>query len=100
MRVKSSVVREAIQISAALEFVEKGFLKATIGNIARCAGTAHSNVYVYFQSKLEMTLAIYEPWLKAQNLVGQKLRILLEGLWKEIPSHQNGMTTTLIQAQI
>ncbi len=109
MRVKNPEIREAILFAASREFAAKGYVKATIGNIARHAGTSPSNVYVYFQSKLEITMAIYEPWFKeqilqleqdliTQSLPEQKLRTLLERIWKDIPRHHNGMTTTLIQA--
>src|SRR6202165_3345074 len=36
------------------------------------AGTAPSNVYVYFASKLEIVLAIYEPWFKRKILALEK----------------------------
>ncbi|MFT5502484.1 MAG: AcrR family transcriptional regulator [Gammaproteobacteria bacterium] len=109
MRVKNEVVRQAILRSAAIEFSEKSYLQATISNIARRAGTSRSNLYVYFKSKLDITLAVYEPWFKDQILqleksvgrkktVNSKLTRLFDGLWKDIPQHKNGMTTTLMQA--
>jgi AcrR family transcriptional regulator len=109
MRVKNEDVRQAILKSAAQEFSERSYLQATISNIARRAGTSRSNLYVYFKSKLDITLAVYEPWFKDQILelekavarkktVNSKLTRLFEGLWKDIPQHKNGMTTTLIQA--
>ncbi len=109
MRVKRQAVHDAILLAAEQEFAENGYVKATISKIARRAGTAPSNVYVYFQSKLEIVLAVYEPWFKRQILdleqavadkttVEQKLTSLLEGLWKYIPHDTRGLTTTLVQA--
>ena len=109
MRVKNQAVYDAILQSATAEFVEHGFIKCTIGKIADRAGTSSSNIYVYFQSKLDIALAVYEPWLKAQikslgravrkkNSPKEKVRRLLEGVWNEIPDHKNGLTTTLVQA--
>jgi AcrR family transcriptional regulator len=109
MRVKNEDVRQAILKSAAQEFSERSYLQATISNIARRAGTSRSNLYVYFKSKLDITLAVYEPWFKDQILqleksvtrkktINSKLTRLFEGLWKDIPQHKNGMTTTLMQA--
>ena len=109
MRVKKKAVHDSILAAAEQEFAENGYVKATISKIARRAGTAPSNVYVYFQSKLEIVLAVYEPWFKRQILeleqsvaaevtVEQKLTCLLEGLWKYIPRDERGLTTTLMQA--
>ena len=64
MRVKRDSVREAILASAVQHFSNEGFLRATISGIAKDAGTAASNVYVYFPSKLDLALAVFEPWLK------------------------------------
>src|SRR5260370_39008156 len=71
-RVKSEAVREAILSAATVEFSEKGYLKTTVNSIAKGAGTAPSNVYVYFASKLEIGLAIYEPWFKRKILALEK----------------------------
>jgi AcrR family transcriptional regulator len=109
VRVKNQTVYNAILRSATAEFVEHGYVKSTIGKIARRAGTSSSNIYVYFQSKLDIALAVYEPWFKAQilqlarsvlkeNTPEEKVGRLLEGLWNEIPKHRNGLTTTLLQA--
>lgn len=109
MWVKSQIVYEAILTAAEGEFAENGYVKATINNIARRAETSSSNVYVCFQSKLEIALAVYEPWFKNQILaleqsvsqkrtVERKLTCLLEGLWKSIPRDENRLTAMHIQA--
>ncbi len=109
VRVKRKSVHDAIISAAEQEFAENGYMKATINKIAKRAGTSPSNVYVYFQSKLEIVLAVYEPWFKDKILelekkvtrrrtVENKLTCLIEGLWKFIPNDDAGYTTTLVQA--
>jgi len=108
-RVKSEAVREAILSAATTEFSEKGYLKTTVNTIAKGAGTAPSNVYVYFASKLEIVLAIYEPWFKDKILelekavarkktAEQKIFCLVEGLLRDIADDETGYTATLIAA--
>ncbi len=108
-RVKSEAVREAILSAATVEFSEKGYLKTTVNSIAKGAGTAPSNVYVYFASKLEIVLAIYEPWFKRKILAlekavakkktrEQKIQCLVEGLLRDIADDNAGYTSTLIAA--
>lgn len=108
-RVKSEAVREAILSAAMKEFSEKGYLKSTVNSIAKSAGTAPSNVYVYFASKLEILLAIYEPWFKdriesLETIVAkkrsreQKIRCLVEGLLRDIADDDSRFTATLMAA--
>lgn len=109
MKVKRDSVREAILASAAARFAADGYLRTTIGAIAKGAGTAASNVYVYFPSKLDIALAVFEPWLKSRVLrlekavkretgVEAKVRRLVDGLLRRIPEDEAGHTTTLVQA--
>lgn len=106
-RIKSEAVREAILSAAMTEFSEKGYLKTTVNAIAKGAGTAPSNVYVYFASKLEILLAIYEPWFKdrilnlekavaAKRSREQKIRCLVDGLLRDIADDEDGFTATLM----
>lgn len=108
-RVKSEAVREAILSAATTEFSEKGYLRTTINTIAKSAGTAPSNVYVYFSSKLEIVLAVYGPWFKKRILElekavarkktpEQKVLCLMEGLLRDIADDETGYTATLIAA--
>jgi AcrR family transcriptional regulator len=84
-------------------------MRTTIGAIATGARTAPSNVYVYFPSKLDVALAVYEPWLKsqvqalekavaAQKSGEAKVRRLVDGLLRRIPEDEGGHTTILVQA--
>jgi AcrR family transcriptional regulator len=108
-RVKSEAVRKAILSAATSEFSKKGYLKTTVNSIAKGAGTAPSNVYVYFASKLEIVLAIYEPWFKRKilelekavarkRMPEQKISCLVEGLLRDIADDKTGYTATLIAA--
>lgn len=109
MRVKRDSVREAILTAAAARFSADGYLRATIGAIAKDAGTAASNVYVYFPCKLEIALAVFEPWLKKEVLALEKaarkaegpeakVRLVVDGIVRRIPLDHKGRTTTLMQA--
>lgn len=63
-QVKKAEVRESIHAAAASLFTEHGYARATINLIANAAGMAPSNVHVYFESKLAIMFAIYEPWFR------------------------------------
>lgn len=108
-QVKKTEVRQAILDAAATLFAEHGYSRATINQIARAAGTAPSNVYVYFKSKLEVVFALYEPWLKAhletlaEEVAGlpdseSKVVRIIEKLWRDIPADRNGFANHIIQA--
>ncbi len=53
-QVKKIEVRDRILAAATQLFAERGYARATVSQIAKAAGTAPSNVYVYFSSKLEI----------------------------------------------
>jgi AcrR family transcriptional regulator len=108
-QVKSEAVRHAILSSGERLFAEKGFIGTTINAIAREAGTSPANVYVYFASKLEIAFAIYEPWFRRALLdikaevartpaPRDKIRRLLDGLWRRIPSDKTGLSHIFIEA--
>jgi AcrR family transcriptional regulator len=67
------------------------------------------NVYIYFGSKVEILYAIYDPWLRARidRLEGElnairsprnRLKRLLEALWRDIPAEENGFLNNIMQA--
>lgn len=106
-RVKNEAVREAILAAATREFTENGYINTTISRIARTAGTSPSNVYVYFTSKVEIAIAVYEPWyMKRITELGdkvcrsstpeKKVSKLIDGLFRDIASQ--GYTIILVQA--
>jgi AcrR family transcriptional regulator len=102
-------VRQAILDAAYKLFAKRGYADTNIADIARSAGVAPANVYVYFRSKLEILFSLYEPWLtahfdgleKSLLRIGdrrQRLRKILSTLWRDIPSADNGFANTMMQA--
>lgn len=106
---KKKEIRQAILDAAYKLFSKQGYSETNIANIARTAGVAPANVYVYFPSKLEILFSIYEPWLtkqfdaleKSLRRIAdprQRLRKILSTLWREIPSADNGFANNMMQA--
>ena len=108
-QVKKSHVRQAILDNAYRLFKKRGYVATTMAHITRAAGISESNLYVYFDSKFEVLLALYEPWLRERihRLEGKvesekdprrRLRIILTALWRELPEDDNNFTNNLMQA--
>jgi len=108
-RQKSKLMRDSITLAAENLFAEHGYIGTTVSRIAKEAGTATSNVYVYFPSKIEIAFAIFDPWLRQKiseletQVVGQttprtQLETLVNGLFFEIAADATGRTLTLVQA--
>ena len=106
---KKSAVREAILDGAFRLFSKHGYAGTTLAAIAKSAKVSPGNVYIYFDSKLEILYAIYDPWLRAriealeQELASirnprTRLRRLLGALWREIPAEENGFLNNIMQA--
>ena len=53
-RLKNEKMRDSILLSAENLFSEHGYMGTTMSQIAKKAGTATSNVYVYYPSKIEV----------------------------------------------
>ena len=98
-------IRQAILDAAYRLFSKRGYSDTNIADIARSAGVAPANVYVYFPSKLEILFSIYAPWLTGQfddlekSLLRirdrrQRLRKILSTLWREIPPPTTASPTT------
>jgi AcrR family transcriptional regulator len=60
--------REQILRAAAAVFTERGYVPATISDIATAAGLAHGTIYLYFHSKAEIFETLVE-WF-GQTLLG------------------------------
>lgn len=108
-QVKKETVREAILESAFALFRENGYSDTSMAQIARQAGVSPANIYVYFESKLELLFQIYSPWLQdrmarleaeaaAVDEPRKKLRVILRTLWVDIPAEENGFANNLMQA--
>ena len=63
-QVKKAHVREAILDSARRLFEKKGYVATTTAQIARAAKVSEANLYVYFNSKFDVLMALYEPWIR------------------------------------
>lgn len=109
VQIKKQVVAEAILQGASELFRERGYSRTSMAEIARAAGTSTSNLYVYFYSKLDILLKIYEPWLQERfRALEQELRTIREPrerlkrillmLWRDLPEAENGFATNLMQA--
>jgi len=106
---KKAAVREAILEGAFRLFSRNGYAATTLAAIAKSADVSQGNVYIYFGSKLEILYAIYDPWLRARidRLEGElnairsprnRLKRLLEALWRDIPAEENGFLNNIMQA--
>jgi AcrR family transcriptional regulator len=106
---KKPEVREAILAAAYDLFRERGYTLSTIGAIARAADISAANIYVYFDSKLDILLELYEPWLmeriealhaRVRGLSDHdaRVRALLTTLWHDLPVEENGFAANLVHA--
>ncbi len=69
--------RERIVASAAKLFGEKGYHNTTTAEIAESAGVAAGTIYIYFSSKEELLVAVFEEFL------GVHMKRLREGIARE-----------------
>ena len=106
---KKPEVRDAILEGAFRLFSQHGYAATTMAEIARVSDISPGNVYIYFESKLEILYAIFDPWLRKriQLLEAElatvksprnRLRRLLKALWREIPAEENGFLNNIMQA--
>ena len=108
-QVKKAETRQGILDAAFRLFSAAGYVNTTVAQIAKQAGVSTSNVYSYFESKVDIFYELYEPWLKDRTLVleselkkiqssREKLSYLLHALWRDIPRESGGFAVNLIQA--
>lgn len=108
-QVKKPEIRNAILSAADTLFSERGYHNTTLAQIAVKADVSTANLYVYFQSKLDILYSIYDPWLRHRitqleddlrraRTPHQRVFKLLHTLWCEIPSEKNGFANNFIQA--
>ena len=107
-RVKNESVRQAILTSASSQIAMASYMDTTVARIAKGAGIAPSNVYVYFESKLQIYFTIYEPWFRSQiaaleravsraKTPERKMRRLVHGLLNDIADDKTGYTSALME---
>ena len=106
---KKKQVRQAILDSAYDLLSERGYHGTTLQDVAEYAGVGVSSLYSYFPSKLHLLYAVFEPWYKDAfeqlekrvlrlKLPRERLRAILVGLWRDIPSANIGLTNSLMEA--
>ena len=61
MQIKKGIVKDRIIDAAKSEFLDKGFEKASLRNIASRAGVTKGNIYTYFKNKDQLFCSIVEP---------------------------------------
>jgi len=109
VQTKKQQIRESILAAAYELFAKRGYSDTNITDIARAAGVAPANLYVYFKSKLDILFCIYEPWLarqfddlerSLQRIQDPRKRLseILTTLWQRIPRADNGFANNLMQA--
>jgi AcrR family transcriptional regulator len=108
-QVKKDDVRAAILKGADALFRERGYSAATLRAVAKRSKVSLANIYVYFESKLEIIFALYAPWfmarlerLEAEALAlpdaHDRLRLIIAALWRDLPTEDGGMAVSLMQA--
>ncbi|MCS5613422.1 MAG: TetR family transcriptional regulator, partial [Candidatus Poribacteria bacterium] len=78
---KSTAKRQQILDSAVAVFAEKGFYNAKVTDIAHKAGIAHGTVYLYFQTKEDILIQIFE----------EKFEELVSYIFMEVGTEQNAL---------
>jgi len=61
---KKELTQRAIQKAAKKVFFEKGYVNATIAEIAKLAGVAKGSIYLYFETKDDLYLSLMVPILE------------------------------------
>jgi AcrR family transcriptional regulator len=108
-QVKKKVRRDAILRAAAMLFEAEDYHKSTLPKIAAAAGIPTSSVYVYFNSKLDIAMCIYECWLgehlsrlerdlKSLNQPRKRVELILKRMWQKIPEDRNCFANNIVQA--
>ena len=108
-QVKKAAINNRILESAFSLFSEKGYQASSMPDIALRAGTTPGNIYRYYESKFELFYAVLEPWLNEQ-IDGlekrtadvedgpEKIRMILEFMWIELPRAGNNFKRNLMEA--
>jgi AcrR family transcriptional regulator len=109
VQVKKPQARAAILDAAQRLFRRQSYHTTTLAQIARAAGMSTANLYVYFDSKLDILYTVYEPWMHARldalqqkvnrtDLPMERIRLILRTLWRDIPAEENGFVNNIVQA--
>ena len=109
VQIKKEAVRNATLKSAFELFKEQGYANTTLKQISEGAGITTTNIYRYYNSKLDVLFAISGPWLnkilnelevQMTSVEGshERLRLILYTMWRTIPEKDNGFHCNIIQA--
>jgi AcrR family transcriptional regulator len=109
VQVKRETVRNAILDSARDLFSERGYHGTTLLDIAERSGTGVSSLYSYFPSKIHLLYAVFDPWYREafgrlearvakEKGARARLRRLLLGIWRDIPTENIGLANSLMEA--
>jgi len=109
VQVKRESVRNAIIDSARDLFSERGYHGTTLLDIAEVAGIGVSSLYSYFPSKIHLLYAVFDPWYREaferlearvakESGARARLRCLLLGIWRDIPTENIGLANSLMEA--
>lgn len=80
---KRKLTHKAIQKAAQKVFFEKGYVNATIAEIAKLAGVAKGSIYLYFQTKDDLYLSLMLPILQEINRSVLEMKDnVTQGQWK------------------
>lgn len=108
-QIKKDAVRNAILKSAKKLYSSNGYINTSMNAIAKDAKVSTSNMYNYFDSKLDILFELYRPWLmnhmrkledKVKDMSDPRKRIktILDYIWKEMPASDKGFANNLNQA--
>src|SRR6187401_708070 len=59
--------RERILTSALKVFAQKGFFGAKVSDVAEAAGVADGTIYLYFKSKDDLLISVFEQQMESIN---------------------------------
>ena len=71
-RPRLSPKRDAILRAAIDVFAERGFFNAQVADVARAAGVAAGTVYLYFRSKDDLLVSIFERTMRRRSPRGAR----------------------------
>ena len=108
-QIRKPEVEQAIVLAARQLFMQRGYAGTPIPQIAKAAGTSPANIYVYFGSKFELLIHVYERWFGErlsqlrQSLAqcatpDEKLQKIVLAVWRDLPAADNGFCNSLIEA--
>ena len=109
VQVKKVEVEQAITQAAYKLFKAHGYSGTRMPQIAKAAHISTANIYVYFDSKLDILVSVYRTWfedrffeIKRHVLAcedqEEALRQLFMAMWQTLPAADGGFSATLIEA--